>query len=214
MKKIINEWKYGLAFLFDDDLISFYTFFTIVLSEIAFLWAFMPISQALPFTFILSGYILNVIISAFIQGMWETTITQKIFSVIYIFIFIGLLVTGCFFSIVVSILTFIIPIAITALWIRLRFFQDTEFAYQPAKFTEFISKIFHNKVFYVFSQIVVVGGPIILLTIFIVFIPMLPIAFKIIIPIIYCLIIPLIVALEDETAACNIFELAYDAWMW
>ena len=146
--------------------------------------------------------------------MWETTITQKIFSVIYIFIFIGLLVTGCFFNIVVSILTFIIPIAISALWIRLRFFQNTEFAYQPAKFTEFISKLFNNKVFYVFSQIVVVGGPIILLTTFIAFIPMLPIAFKIIIPIIYYLIIPLIVALEDETAACNIFELAYDAWMW
>ena len=46
MKKIINEWKYSFTFSFDDDLISFYTFFTIVLSEIAFLWAFMPISQA------------------------------------------------------------------------------------------------------------------------------------------------------------------------
>ena len=200
MKKIINEWKYGFTFLFDDDLISFYTFFTIVLSEIAFLWAFMPISQALPFTFILAGYILNVIISAFIQGIWETTVIQKIFSVIYIIIFIGLLVTGCFFNIVVSILTFIIPLVITALWIQIRDFQDTD--------------CFHNKVFYVFSQIIVVGGPVILLTIFIVFIPMLPIAFKIIIPIIYCLIIPLIVSLEDEIAACNIFELAYDAWIW
>ena len=87
MKKIINEWKYGLAFLFDDDLISFYTFSTIVLSEITFLWAFMPISQALPFTFILSGYILNVIISAFIQGMWETTIIKNIFSYLYNYLY-------------------------------------------------------------------------------------------------------------------------------
>ena len=214
MKKIINEWKYGFTFLFDDDLISFYTFFTIVLSEIAFLWAFMPISQALPFTFILAGYILNVIISAFIQSMWEATVIQKIFSVIYLFVFIGLLVTGCFFNIVVSILTFIIPLVITALWIQIRDFQDTDCFITESKEVKFISKIFHNKVFYVFSQIVVVGGPVILLTIFIVFIPMLPIAFKIIIPIIYCLIIPLIVLLEDEIAACNIFELAYDAWIW
>ena len=214
MKNLTYAWKSGLSYLFTDDLISFYTFFTIILSEIAFLWAFTPEPYAIPFTFILSGYILNTTISAFIQGMWEAAPIQKVFSVIYILIFAGLLLTGCFFNITISILTFIIPIIITALWIGIRVFQDTEFGNKPAKLIEFISKLFNNKIFYVFSQIVVVGGPVILLTIFIVFIPMLPIAFKIIIPIIYCLIIPLIVALEDETAACNIFELAYDAWMW
>ena len=60
------------------------------------------------------------------------------------------------------------------------------------------------------AQLIVVGIPFIALITSISMLPTLPIAYKIIIPILYALCIPFIPYIEDVTATCNIFELAFD----
>ncbi len=204
MKKLVEYWSDGVSWLFSDDLISFYTYFTIIFAECAFLWSHYQFSTAFPFTIILLVWVLNIIICAWIKGHCDICLKgQKITSIAYVSIFVISFIIGCIFNPLMSILLAIIPAVITFLWIQIRSIQDT------VGFEGFIPKLFDNKRFYIFSQIVVVGGPFIVFVIFLAMIPALPIVLKILIPILYLLCIPLICNYEDDSATCNIFELAY-----
>ena len=60
MKKLIENWNNGLHYLITDDLISFYTFFTIILAECSYLLSFHEFADAIPITIILLGYLLGL----------------------------------------------------------------------------------------------------------------------------------------------------------
>ncbi|MGN1298856.1 MAG: hypothetical protein ACI4UE_02590 [Candidatus Scatovivens sp.] len=204
MKKIVEFWKRGITWLITDDLISFYTYFTIIFAECAYLWSHFSASVAIPFTIILLAYVLNVIVFAWLKGNWEGTRKELIFSILYVIIFIGLFIIGCIYKTSISIILTIIPLVITFIWIQLRTFQDT------INISRSTDKLFSNKFFYILSQVIVIGCPYIVFVIFIAMIPTFPIILKVLIPIIYLPCIPLISLFEDETASCNIFEIAYD----
>lgn len=185
MKNLINHWKEGLSYLFSDDLISFYTFFTIIFAECVYLRIFYSNSIVIQFTIILLGYVVNIIVCAWFKGYWEVTKVEVVFTIIYSIVFITLFIIGCFINIKISIIMTIIPLIITAISIVLR----------EGNYT-------------VLANFIIVGGPFIAFTISILMFPTLPIILKIIIPIVYALCVPFIPYIEDETAALNIFELA------
>ena len=205
MKKIVKFWKSGITWLLTDDLISFYTYFSIIFAECAYLWSYFPSSVAMPFTIILLAYVINVIVFGCLKGLWEGAKIEMIFSILYVIIFIGLFTIGCIYNTSISIVLTIIPLVITFIWIQLRECQD----YIISWLANNLNKIFSNKFFYILSQVVVIGCPYIVFVIFIAMLPAFPIILKALIPIIYLLCIPLISLLEDE-ACCNIFEIAYD----
>ena len=211
MKKLIENWNNGLHYLITDDLISFYTFFTIILAECSYLLSFHEFADAIPITIILLGYMLNVIVFARLKGNAEGTKLELVFSILYVTVFVTLFVIGCFFNLAISITTTAILFGVTALWIVIRNNQDT-FYYLPdglPKITYLINNLFGNKIFWILSQIVIIGGPFIVFVIFCTKIPFLPIVLKVIIPLLYLSLSPLIANYEDDSAALNVFELAY-----
>lgn len=212
MKNLIENWNNGLNYLITDDLISFYTFFTIILAECSYLLSFHEFADAIPITIILLGYMLNVIVFARLKGNAEGTKLELVFSILYVTVFVTLFVIGCFFNLAISIITTAILFGVTALWIVIRNNQDT-FYYLPdglPKITYLINNLFGNKIFWILSQIVIIGGPFIVFVIFCTKIPFLPIVLKVIIPLLYLSLSPLIANYEDDSAALNVFELAYD----
>ena len=119
MKKLKSIWKEGLAYLRGDELISFYTFFTIIFAECAFLRVFYESSIIIPFTIIFIGYIVNITLCAWLKGLSEGTKLEILFVVLYIVAFILLFVVGCFINIKISIIMTVIPIIVTAICLGL-----------------------------------------------------------------------------------------------
>ena len=209
MKKLIGEWKRGVGYFFGDELISFYTFFTLIFAECAYLWAFQEKPLSIPFTAILLGYVLNVIVCAWYKGSHEGTIIEVVFTIIYDVTFVVLFVVGCFINMKIAITMTAIPLSITALWLGIREFQVCAF-YGFSKPVMLISKLFSNKIFNICMHILVIGVPLAAFTICLAQISTLDVAWKIIIPIVYAFCIPLIALYEDYSAGLNIFELAYE----
>lgn len=211
----LENWTDGLSYLITDDLISFYAFFTVILAECSYLLAFYEFTVSIPITVILLGYMLNVIVFARLKGNAETITLAKVYSVLYVAVFVTLFIIGCFFNRSISITTTAIPLGITVLWIVIRVQQDSIFCYTTLeisidKITYLINKLFCNNIFWTLSQIIVIGAPFILFAIFFSKISFLPIALKVIIPLLYLLFSPFIAYFEDCSAALNIFELAYE----
>lgn len=216
MKNLIENWfenwREGLSYLIADDHISFYTFFTVILAECAYLWEYHEVSLAIPITVILLGYMLNVMVFARLKGNAEGTKLEKVFSILYVSVFVTLFVIGCFFNWAISVINTVILFGVTALWIVIRNHQDT-FYYLPEgspKIAYLINKLFGDKIFWILSQIVIIGGPFVVFVIFCAKISFMPIALKVIIPLLYLIFSPFIAYFEDDSAASNIFELAYD----
>ena len=207
MKKVIENYFDAIYFLRTDDCVSFYTYFTIILAECAFLWSHYSASMAIPFTIILVAYIINVAVTGVLKGYWEGDRKELVFSILYVVNFICLFVIGCCIKLTMCIVLTGIPLIITAIWIQLRTFQDTT---GISEVTDKLRKI--NFIWY-FVQLIVLGVPYALFLISIIQIHTLPIILKVLILILYLLCIPFIVLLEEEFAAINIFELAYDI-MW
>ena len=209
MKKLIGAWKRGVVYFFQDELISFYTFFTLIFAERAYLWAFHDETWAFCLTVILLGYVFNVIECAWLKGAYEGRKLETGFTFYYSFAFIMMFVAGCLFNAKMTIILTVIPFSITALWIGIREFQVCVF-YGFPKPVMLIRKLFNNKIFNICMHILVVGVPLGAFTICLAQIPTLDMAWKIIIPIVYTLCIPFIVLYEDSSAGLNIFELAYE----
>jgi len=212
MKKFLKNWK-GIAinYLISDDLISFYTFFTVIFAECAYLWAFQPSSVAIRLTIVLLAYIANVIVFAWLKGWYEGNREEPIIARLYVVNFIFIFVIGCFINFWINLVLTAIAFGVTFLWINIRTFQDTQLMGWRG-IVGAISKLFNNVVFWLISQIVVLGLPFAAFTWMLALIPGLPLWIKIVIPIIYFVIAPFIALLEDEMVAQNIFEIAYDIW--
>lgn len=209
MKKLIGEWKRGVGFFFQEELISFYTFFTVIFAECAYLWAFHEETWAFCLTVMLLGYVFNVIVCAWLKGVSEGTKLEAAFTFYYSFAFVMMFAAGCLFNAKMTIILTAIPFGITALWIGIREFQVCAF-YGFSKPVMLIKKVFNNKIFNVCMHILIVGVPLGAFAICFAQIPKLDVVWKIIIPIVYAFCIPLFALYEDSSAGLNIFELAYE----
>ena len=203
---MLGTWLDGFSVLVDDDLISFYTYFTMVFAEIAFLWSFFP-NIALPFTILLILSCIGILVTSYLKSSYESTEKDVPITLGYRIPFVILCGIGCFFNWFASIVLFSIPLLITGIWIVIRNFQDTIFCYDTGKLITAISKMFQNKVFWVISQIVVVGLPISLLAVGICT-TSLPVWAKVILIVVYAAIAPFIALLEHDMMGGDVFELA------
>jgi len=208
MRDFWDNWYEGLVYLFTDDLISFYAYITTVLAEIAFLWGFFP-EIAIPFTFLLSLSIVNLIVCSGLKGMFEGNKLELIGARSYVIIFGILFIVGFFFNWLANIILFIIPLIVTFLWIQIRVFQCTAFCGKFPKVIMFFAKIFRNKIFWLISLIFVIGAPFALLVAGIC-LTGLPGWIKMLMVAIYAIFIPFIPYAEDNLGASNVFEIAYD----
>ena len=209
MSDLFDDWYNSVELILGDDLISYYAFFTTILAEISYLWVYMQ-EIAKPFTFILLGFIANVLVIAFVRGYLIRKRKEAIItSIVYVLIYIGLFIGGAYYAgMKISVILTAIPFVVAFLWINIREYQNTTFGSGFPKIVYVLSNIFGQGLSGWLSQIIVLCGPIMTFTAFFAMIPTIPFAFKIIIPIIYFLVSPFIALLEDNWATENIFELA------
>lgn len=212
MKYLFESWKgIGINYLVEDDLISFYTFFTVIFAECAYLWAFQSKTIAATFTAILLMYIVAVLVFAWLKGCFEGSKREPYIAKLYVISLLAIFLIGCLINTCISLVLTAIAFGVTFLWINIRTFQDTQLMGYHG-IVGAISKLFNNTVFWVISQIIVIGLPFTVFAWMLALIPGLPLALKIIIPVVYFLVAPFIALLEDEMVAENIFEIAYDIW--
>lgn len=181
---LIKCWRDGLRYLITGGSISYYIFFTMIIAGGAFLWI-KPTSKTIPFTVILLGYILNVIVSAYFKGYWEGTKKERVVSIVYTALFIGLFILGCCLDAIDSLNLTIIPLVTTAYFILI---MDQPF-WNILKKIEFVLP-------FMFLILIVIISTFTLIQ-------------KVIILFFYFLFVPFISFVENYTA-CNIFELAYN----
>lgn len=216
MRDVFDNWIEGLEPLIIGDSISFYTYFTTIFAEISFLWAFFP-NIAIPFTILLPLCIVNVCVCYGISQTVEVigprtrekyNKKMKLLSKIYLILFCLIFIVGCFFNIIVSILTMIIPFAISELWAiirKYRLYYDLELPKSGFRYK--IYKLLHdNKFVNILSLTILLIIPI---GLFITFLALTPLSvfIKVIIVLVYLLLIPFISLMEDEWTECTgIFE--------
>lgn len=196
MKQVIESWEDGLRNLLAEDFISFYTFFTVLLAECAYLWAFCSKNEAISMTVFLAIYALNVIVSALLKGYWEGTRTEVVCSVFYVIAFLIFFTAGCFTNGKRNVIMTAIPLVTTFIWIGIRYFQEY------GGFKSFYT--------WLVSQIIVIGAPFIAFTVCLASISDVPIALKIVIPIVYLACAPWIAYFEDNSCSCSIFGIVWD----
>ena len=210
MKKLFENWKsIAYNYMVCDDLISFYTFFTIIFAECAYLWAFETKFVAINLTIVFIAYIANILVFAWLKGWYEGEKGELIVARLYIVGFVTIFIVGCFISFWCNLLLTTIAFGVTYLWVKIRNFQDTQYM-EFRGVVGAVSKLFNNAVFWVISQIIVIGVPFVAFVCMLTLVSELSITLKILIPIVYFIAAPFISLLEDEMVAQNIFEIAYD----
>ena len=213
MREIFETWKEGVSYLIGDELISFYAFFTVIVAECAYVWTFEITSTAVWLTVILLAYIANVLVFAWLKGFYEGTKQETLIGRFYVVNFIILFIIGCVVNIWLNIVLTLIAFAVMLLWINIRIFQVTCFVGYTG-IVESISNFFRNGTVWIISQILVIGLPYATFTWLLALIPEMPLLLKIGIPIVYFICIPFISYIEDNTAACNIFEIAHETTLY
>lgn len=196
MKGLLQKWDMGVSYLYADDLISFYAFFTIIFAECAYLRSSCPENVANMFTIILLGYVGNVILCSWGKGVCEIKEGQLAMSICYVMITVVLFVLGCIIDIKMNIALFAVPVVVTAVCVLLRSFYGS----------------IGNRMLEGFIQLAVVVVPWVALVIAVTLIPGLPTAAQVLISAAHIICAPFVAYLEDNLACQNIFELAYMDW--
>ena len=202
-----DKWESGMYGLAIDDLTSFYTYFTLVFSEIIVLWVRYQ-DIALLFTILLGGGLVNALLTSFLKGRFEGTKLELVFTILFWIIFGGAFISGFFFNMVASLVLFTIPIAFSGMSIVIRIFQNSKVK-SEIKFINALSDLFGRPLFWLFTQFVVLVIPYWVLVSSILMLPIDYFYIKIAICVAYGMLMPYFAYIEDEWGAQNIFELGF-----
>lgn len=207
---MIDNWFEGWANLLSDDLVSYYSYFMAIFAEIALLWGF-SVENALIYTTLLIGCIVNVFITAFLKGCWlaETEKRQRALGIMYAIVFAVLFIIGCAIDLDNAPILFAIPLVWTGFAIWLRGYQNSAFGFGFPERVYKISAFIQKPVVLVLSQILLMGLPIVALGYGIAQIDM-AVGYKIVITVLSIILAPLWAYVEDSWATQNIFELVYE----
>lgn len=206
---MFDNWFEGWAYLLSDDLVSYYSYFTTIFAEIALLWGF-GVENTLIYTILLIGCIVNVFLTAFLKGCWFATEKwQRALGRIYAIVFAILFTMGCAIDLNNAPILFVIPLLWTGFAIWIRGYQNSAFGFGFPERVYKISAFIQKPIVLIFSQILLIGLPIVTLGYGIAQIDM-AIGYKITITVLSIIFAPLWAYIEDSWATQNIFELVYE----
>ena len=189
---MFESWQRGWAYLFGDDLVSYYSFFTVIFTEIAFIWGSNLDINLMLYTSLLIGCVLNVLLTAYLKGSWlcENRSAQRVSSLGYVLIYISLFLIGYVNNAKVTYILFGIPFLYAGVFTILR----------------------ENDLLYTL-QFVLIAVPILAFGYFLLKIEMLW-SFKAILFTVFILLAPIWADIEDSWATKTIFEMVYDNDWW
>lgn len=204
----MKKWMNGFVDLVYKDLIAFYSYFLLVLSELVCLWVFFPKNTATPFTWLIALYSLNILVAAYNNGRYDNEKKEMIFMLGHAAISVILVIIGIVLNFRMSIKVFFLPLVVTALCVFIRMLQmsDTVFDEKSRTIMQ-IKKFFENKLVWVISQILIIGVPFGMFA-WSIFQIKFHIVFKLLLIVAYIILIPAIVYLEDVVDIGSIFDIA------
>ena len=208
MKKLFKPQIDGIILLWMEDTLSFYTFINLTLAECVWLYGFADIKIAKSLIVILLLGISNLIINSYVVDEFEGTVIGKVASLLYLVVFAILFIIACLIDVLIGGMLFIIPLAITGIFLEVRKIQTTASLEKTNK----ICTLLNNNTVSLLTQIMVLIGPVLTLTISIVMIPNLTTWIKTILIIATIAFAPALAYIEDNMAAMDIFEIAYVIW--
>ncbi len=210
MKYLAEFYKNGWLCLLYDDLISYWTFFTVSLIEVAYLFAF-EIEGAVTATVFLAICIAGIVASAFSKEAVQFSTEEKDQAILCRIGFLVLFIIAAFVDFFPLVPVLLIPFAVSYTWEKIREIQNSvPVGFPKDSLTVKLFEIIHINWIYVLSYVITIGVPLVLLTLFIAQIDALPVALKIILPIVYVAISPIFALCEDGIAACTISDLFKD----
>lgn len=215
MRKLFETWKVYFSYLLEEHIISFYIFFTVIFAECAYLWAFHTKFISIGLTIVFLAYIANVLVFSWLKSFYEGERKELIMARLYVVGFIVIFIVGCFIHFWFTVILTLIPFVITYLWIGIREFQDDDYVGYDGIIGAIV-RLFNNKVFWIISQVFVIGLPYMAFTVMLVLIPNILLILKIVIAILYLICAPFIAYAAcidfgyDELSNRDIFEIAYD----
>lgn len=207
---LVDTYLDGISYLLGDDLISFHSFFTVILAECAYLWV-SPHANALGLTIVLLAFILNVLFFGALRGWFTDTRKEPLVAKLYIISTCAIFVVGLLIGKLDFIPLGVIPFLFTYFAVILRNQQDSDlFGDGWSPWQKAVNKFIHILPIWILSQFLVIGAPLITLAIFVIKIPGLSMTLKIIVVILYIVLSPFLAFLEDNLATQNIFEMAFE----
>lgn len=216
MRKLFQTWKAHFYYLIEEHIISYYTFFTVIFAECAYLWAFHTKFISIGLTIVLLAYIGNVLVFSWLKSFNEGERKELIMARLYVVGFIVIFIVGCFINFWLTVILTLIPFVITYLWLGIREFQDDDYSDNWDGIIGALVRLFKNKVFWIISQVFVIGLPYLAFTVMLVLIPNISLILKIVIAILYLICAPFVAYVPCIDVCCheitywNIFEIAYD----
>ena len=213
----MKQWLSIYGEFYIDEFYSLYVFVTAVFAECAYL-RYVSNKQWIPFTLLLIGYVVLVVEAEILKGMYEDDKAERTVTVLNLVILLGIFITGCFFGntrmwLVLTLIPWALPGVcysigeghgvnpVSLLLSPIYMLPAANVSVLRDKMYKFANGEFVNTTL---PGILIFGGPLVALTVFVAKIPTVPFAFKILIPIFHILCYPAISWIEDNYG--NIYE--------
>ncbi len=198
----------GILGLFAGGAISYHAYLTIVLSEILFVWKFVP-EYARAFTILLFANCSIICIFGLLKRLFLCTRKEEITAKVY-WIALGVIfVIGCFVNFLYNLVLFLLPLVVTTVCILLRNFQMMRFANSDSPILKSIGGIVGSLILAILCMIFTVFMPIFCFGYFL----FLSIESRLLILFIlfaYALVMPFIAWFEEEFINENVFEIGFE----
>jgi hypothetical protein len=143
VKKWLDNYSDGIMSLLAGYGISFYAYLSIVLSEIFYIWRFLP-ENAMLFTILLSINCIVIGIFGFLKRIFVFTKWERVVARVYCINLAIIFIIGCFINFLQNLVLYFLPIVFTLVWIFLRDIQTMRFATSNSKILTTLTLIFCN----------------------------------------------------------------------
>lgn len=208
MKKWLDNYVDGIIGLFAGYGISYYAYLSIVLSEIFYIWRFLP-ENAMLFTILLSINCIVIGIFGLLKRIFVFTKWERVVARIYCINLVIIFTIGCFINFLQNFVLYFLPIKFTLVWVFLREIQTMRFATSDSKILTTLTLIFCNCLMWPLVTAFVSLTPLIILA-YVVNIVFESRFLVFLIPFLVAMFLPFISWFEECFVNENIFEIGYE----
>lgn len=207
MGKWYNNYVEGILGLFVGEGISYYTYLAIVLSEIFYIWRFLP-QNAMAFTILLAANCIIIGFFGLLKRLCAFSVKERAVAKIYWIALVITFIAGCFVDLLQNLVLWFLPVIFTAIWVLLREIQMLKFATSNLGVLKVITKIFSLHLTWILLLIFVSVSPLIILM-YVVSLVFEARFLIFLIPFVFAIILPFITWFEEFFVNQNIFQIGY-----
>jgi len=208
MRNWLENYNEGILGLFMGYAISYYAYLSIVLSEIFYIWRFLP-ENAMVFTILLIANCIVIAVFGILKRLCVLTRRERVVAKVYWIALTIVFVAGCFVNFLQNIVLYFLPVIFAFVWVFLRDVQTMRFATSDSKVLVMITWVFSNCLLWPVLMAFVSLTPLAI------FVYAINLVFEskllaVLIPFAFAVILPFITWFEEDFVNENVFEIGYE----